>query len=289
MKLLLSLIVLLNLSAVYAQNIYLLSSLEIKRKPILTGKSWSFNKKLKKIFKKNTQKLNFKIIVKHSVAPHQLRTILQDEDTHAVFWLSHGREDMVVDQYGNSIQSMFLQLNPNIRFLALIACQGETVFNNLAKLGLFEKYPHLKTFGTDKKVSATHYLRKSLTAFRDTQSEFLEVNSPIHETGTTFQLTRKLESKSSELQVALDDLYIVSTFPAGEAGDIQQLNIFVPESMMNNLNSFDFILRRSFKEMHKSEFGHISISTDQLAGQWNLFAATNGEPFGQNALFEYQD
>lgn len=41
--------------------------------------------------------------------------------------------------------------------------------------------------------------------------------------------------------------------------------------------------------MTKEEFGKIQIDSQELSGDWSLFALPNGKPLGRNALYEYQE
>ena len=117
-----SLGIILNISPVFAQKVYLLTSLKVDKKPVFSRASWDYNQKLEKIFKKKTTDFNYKIVVQHQVSPSTLEKILKDEETIGVFWVSHGSRDKIKDMYGNNIKTMFLNLVQLWRIIPFFRC-----------------------------------------------------------------------------------------------------------------------------------------------------------------------
>lgn len=209
-----------TLSPAFAQKVYLLTSLKVDRKPLLARANWDYNLKLENIFLKKISDLNYTIEVRHQVTLLELQMILTDENTAGIFWVSHGRSDVIKDMYGNNVKTLFLNLNKNIRFLALVSCNGESVLKELEGYGLKKKYPNLITFGENSKVIGTHFLKKSIKVFRYYQNRqgFSDISAD-ELSKKSLTLTRELTVDSGEISVTLDDQFILGIFPAGKAGE----------------------------------------------------------------------
>lgn len=82
-------------------------------------------------FERHFNGSGYKVIYQHGATASTLHHHLISPHTLALFWISHAKASqsvfsgLIVDKYGNNLESVFQMINPNIKYIGLIGCQAQ--------------------------------------------------------------------------------------------------------------------------------------------------------------------
>lgn len=288
MKILILLLAAICSLSAFAGNAVLLTSLELKSKHerYLEGK---FNKYLK------NSGLN--LVIHHQVDPIKLSEVLNDPETEAVIWVSHAAKEkeqvpgrsapaVIMDIHGNDVKNFFSTIPSRIKFLGIVGCQAEEIFNGFRERGHFVTNPDLEIMSFRKKVSMQGGIKK--VAKRLAQI----LKSPKPETPV-------LEQEMIEFTLSRSDFDTVTTQSSWvEFGD-KVLGIFkgdemgtiygqIPRAIYEQMENRNIKHNRLHHLEQKDEsFGRLEVSSSEADTWWKLFEL-RGKPLGGKNQHLYQ-
>lgn len=157
------------------QKIVLMTSVVAEKSPIRSFFcSHSYLSKLEDKFRQQFKHTNYEVQVTHGADQYHLWKELHDPRNVAVFWLSHsgvaitgGKEGQasgvmgfqkVSDIEGYDLAPVFQKIHPNLRFLAMIGCDSQSVIDRL-EIG---KSDLLRVIGFHGKIDAKKGLKQAM-------------------------------------------------------------------------------------------------------------------------------
>lgn len=146
----------------FAGNAVLLTSLELKSKHV----NYLENK-----FQKYLKNSGLNLVVHHQVDPIKLSEVIKDPETEAIIWVSHAAKEkeqvpgrsapaVIMDIQGNDVKNFFSSIPLNIKFLGIVGCQAEEIFNGFRERGNYSHNPNLEIMSFRKKVSMQGGIKK---------------------------------------------------------------------------------------------------------------------------------
>ena len=262
-------------TSAWSANIVLLTSLPLKDQKL--------EKRTEKIFTKrflNSQ--DTKLIILHKADQEILFKHLNDPETKALFWVSHGAGvskrpevltsvPMLLDHEGNNVAGVFGKVNPHLRYLAVVGCQSAQILKDILPVSA-----NLKTYLPAKKIIGEIALKKAIKQFKD--SRFSPVEGLPLSTTETFPITITRSMKSGTKAFKSFQVHIggklAAIFPGSKDLSSQKLTIHHP--IGNNLK----IILETGQNPGEEEnyFGEVNVTSDRFS--WKLFAKPDGEAFG---------
>jgi len=279
-KIIISLVALIWVNISFAKNIVVLTSLPTKDIRAI--------KKITKIAKKKLANFrDYKLVLKNYANQDDLYKELNDPNTFALFWVSHGAyvknqnenqsmgaSPLLLDYQKDNIASVFKLIHPNIKFLGIIGCNSAQILEN-------EVFKSLETaaYLPAKKVIATWGFRRAIRKFRRHISShyFNYIDSPIEKIGHRILITRKVVKDSKSLKVFAGKS-LIGLLPKLSANMTQTKEFYIPidSSLKIKISSGQSAFDST------DNFGNISIHYNNHQTLWKLFAKPNGEAFGVN-------
>jgi hypothetical protein len=263
-----------------APRVWLLTSLDVldPRVNFFTGRNHEVLARAEKLFlewaKEQAPLAHARIA--HLVNQHELARVLLDPRTQAVFWISHGTTQKIMDAQGFELAPVWSALFGRTRAarLALISCQSQ---------GILPPDPRVIDF--EGKIDLTNGLEEAL---QKTSSLELSLPAPstAHAEGSIEKLTlvRKLKAfDSTSSRPALIPAIrvevgneIVATLPAvrNSMGDTtQSLEVQVPLVAQRLILSSGESYMTPLTEIDLGEW-------ELLSPGWRFFADAQGKPIG---------
>ncbi|MEK7691881.1 MAG: hypothetical protein AAB425_12780, partial [Bdellovibrionota bacterium] len=133
----------------------------------------NYNSKLERIFRETFAETGYDIVVKHNVDRFGINQELARPEYVGVFWLSHGApvsmnpapgivvEPRLVDVSGFDMKDMFRSINPNVRWLSIVACKSNVIIEKKIQLA---DNPELQVHGFDNLTDARKGLKSAIAA-----------------------------------------------------------------------------------------------------------------------------
>ncbi|GEM_PF-3148082 len=289
----------------FAHKIVLLTSLNPEtNRPPLRLKSWNINKKLEKKFNQYLSKFNTSLSAEviHFAGPTELYRTLRDPEVTALIWVGHagfgdseglGQTRSIVDHKGRDIKSLFQAAGPQLKYLALVGCQGAFFLNEWRDKGYFSHVPKLQTYGREVKTDARKGLRKAMKRLEelvDHDSKFLEQETSQPSIKSPFQYYQKNDDQYEIAQVIrlneakeemeavqiLQKDRLIAFFP--QSNTIQAKEVLIKRSNLKSAKKI--VLESGFGPLTKDiNLGRLNIEADE-GGHWDLFQTPSGKPIG---------
>lgn len=285
-KLLFILFIFIISPSIFAKNIVLLSSLPDKDKRATVEIKRQFFKKLYNVAENGNE-----LIYIDKATVHHLDKYLNDPNTMALFWVSHGgyarapkkrgtgigATSVLVDFQKINVAKMFQKVHPNIKFLGILGCNSKQIvgehLNQRADLGIY-----MPSYSIVATWSFRVALKKFKRHFWKNKYNYLDKDQTYK--GYQFEITRKVEKDSRALMVFAGKKLIGILDPL-KANEIQTKEFFIPH--YQNIKTYDFkiILKSGLLTKNTDDFGSISIN-HYGENFWKLFAKSDGTAFGVN-------
>ena len=271
--------------SVWAKNIVLLSSL-----PKADLKT-TF--KVKNIFhNKLTGLSDHKIIYINEADQEDIYKYLNDPETMAFFWLSHGGfkkirgnragaikpAPILFDHNKDNVAKAFQKIHPNIKYISVVGCNSFQILE-----GTINSREDLGYYIPTKKVIATFALRKAIKRFKKHywSYKYNYLKEDQVQDGVQIKITRSTQTASKSLKV-LVGRKLIGIIPKTQGKEDQVFNYYIPFSNELTKRDFKIVLASGQNaEDATDNFGDIEITSSDR-DMWKLFAKRDGTPFGVN-------
>jgi len=267
----------------FGKNIVVLTSLPLSQIKVTGDLNQIIRKKLSTFS-------DYNLILKNQADQDDLYQALNDPDTLALFWLSHGAfktignssspikaSSLLLDYNNDNVAEVFNKIHPNIQFIGIIGCNSAQILDEHISLR-----PSLGSYIPTKKVIATFGMRKSIRKFKKhykkTKYEFIDEN--ILASGFQIRITRENRIDGKSLKVFSGKEFI-GILPKVKAGFFQDKTFYIPKSL-NQKSKMKIIFKSGQSAFDGTDYlGFISIDHNSKE-LWKLFAKRDGTPFGTN-------
>ncbi len=171
-----------SLSASELGKVVLLTSIQSPKGLFHSDSYWAENE-VEKIFDQAFSKSGYQIeMIRHANAWHLFQA-LHDPETVGVFWLSHAAapqklgsilsiSDAIVSYDGFDVKTLFQDVGPSVRFLAVIGCSDQQTLNRYREQGYYAQNPLLQIVSFEDKVQPSPALIYSLNQSIDSLGDF---------------------------------------------------------------------------------------------------------------------
>jgi hypothetical protein len=284
-------VLLLVSQTLWARNIVLLSSLPENQVKI--------EKKVDSIMMKEFgSDETYDIVIKHRADQEDLFNSLNDSQTHAVFWLSHGgytkvgnskgvaATPMLLDFQKDNVAKTFQKIHPHVKFVGVIGCNSKQILGDT-----IEARSDLDYYIPKRKVVAQLALKKAIRHFKRTEVTRDNSLKEIVEPETlTVKLTRNTGDgeKYKSLKVFLGGK-LLTVLPKMDANSKKEFLIDVPKANYTNRAELKLIFESGQSPHDEIDyFGKLQLNFNEQS-PWILFSKPTGEPFGTNErIFVYK-
>lgn len=273
-------------NSLFAKNIVLLSSLTDKDFKATTEIKRQFYKKLYGIQKHGNQ-----LIYVDKATTDHLYKYLNDSETVALFWVSHGGHirrsrkntsgigatSVLVDFQKVNVAKVFQKVHPNIKYLGILGCNSRQIVSSH-----LEKRKDLGIYMPSYSVVATWSFRVALRKFKrhywNNQYNYLQDNVLID--GYPITIKREV-SKDSKALMVFAGKKLIGVMDELNAGEIQSNTFYIPYYEGIKRYDFKIIIKSGLLTKNLDDFGEIEVSYENQK-LWKLFAKRDGTPFGVN-------
>lgn len=139
-------------------------------KSMLDGPNWNGNQVLEEVFRKRFENSGYQLEVHHDTDAQTLWDTLQDPDNIAVYFVGHAAperpvgtaggisgESIVADRNGDNLVDLFTHISPNLRYLALVGCEAQPIFDQFRQQGVYKDNPNLQILAFDHLVDPYNF------------------------------------------------------------------------------------------------------------------------------------
>jgi hypothetical protein len=261
-----------------------------------------YPEKLESIFRGSFDDSVYDIQVIQNATADDLYRVLHSPTTAGVFWVSHEApiswnvtpgvqiDPLLVDEHEADVKSIFRDINPNVRWVSIVACQSNLVVNWLKSQMQNDpivSHSSAELQGFDTTIDAKKGLRQAIDQSQDVLSAPAPSAPCLTERGVRITLTRTLSAANASGSVFFPAMTIenngeiVGTFPEAniDAGQVQtaQATVYLDPSVLSiTVNSgFDpGLVEVAFS------LGSFTVSAASPLATWKVFAKPDGTPFG---------
>jgi hypothetical protein len=285
------LVLMLVSQTLWARNIVFLTSLPENQVKI--------EKKVESIvLKKFKSEETYDIVIKHRADQEDLFKSLNDPQTHAIFWLSHGgyskshnskgikATPMLLDYQKDNVAKVFQKIHPHVKFVGVIGCNSEQILSDT-----IETRSDLDYYIPKKKVIAQFALRRAIRHFKKTEAvrdnSLKEIVAP-ETLPVTLTRTTGSEEKYKSLKVFLDGK-LLTVLPKMDANSQNEFVIDLPKANYTTRAELKLIFESGQNPHEEIDFfGELQLNFNGQS-PWILFSKPTGEPFGTNErIFIYK-
>lgn len=279
--------------SLWAKNIVLLSSLP--KEQIRT------TNKIKTIFHKKLFGLHdHNLIYINNADQYSLHRYLNDPETMALFWISHGgfikinhrsgqaigSSAILYDYNKDNVSKVFQRIHPNIKFISIVGCNSSQILD-----GIIQSRSDLSSYIPAKKVVATWALRKAIRRFKKNykREKYNFLEQEVTDLGIKIKIERVAKQNSKSLKVFAGNIFI-GILPSLAKSESQVFEYYIPYNNDINKQNLKIILSSGQSAYDSTDnFGDIHISSSNRY-MWKIFAKPSGEPFGVNErIFLFKD
>ena len=267
-----------------------------------------YPQKLAATFKSAFEHSGFQFKIVQNATRYDLFQALHSSENAGVFWLSHeapaiGKKDSIVDVSSSlldyqlsDVKPLFEEMNPNIRWVSIIACDSDLVIDWLKG--------HAETstiHGFDTPVDAKRGLKKEIALAMPTLEEALADNTPraCPETqGYAIKIHRELKAGPAggsyfpAVSIAIAGSHsepkIIAAFPEQRLGDgeenIQDQEAYIPEAVLpqTRAHALQIVVDSGLSPIGLPDgfqMGTFSVHNAWEGAEWQVFAI-DGAPVG---------
>lgn len=286
------------------------------------SKDYSVNPKLESIFNKAFESTNYNVVVKHYVDEIQLIQELKNPDNMAIFFVSHmagtGESDSVVEgtpsiviDSKKDVKNLFQEFSPNLKFLALIGCNGADLVEAFKRKKIF-KEELFNVVSFNKKVQPHTALKEALLQSENILGELKEVTKrklngkrpvqykvPILKNesdkigrfqneykcekefkGVDILITRTLDQDAPAAELIDSNEELIAFFPRGKKGEVQEVSAIIKDHQLTSERLKRIKIRKLslLNLTQKSYLGSLSFYESTL--DWKLRRKRSGDIAG---------
>lgn len=271
MRIIFSLCVLLFMNVAWAGKAYLLTSLEISHRKITT---------LEKLFLEKLDHGPYELVIHHKVGPTLLHQVMTSNDTELVIWVSHAAgergiktgvsgKDVILDVWGNDVKKFFTLIPSNLKYLAIVGCQTQSIIDGFKNNGYYADYEELIIESFSKKVemiSGFKKVLKTVELIRPSLKTYPRSSSKVEIT---------ISSKSNTVNSGWLEYgdTILAYFPKGTI----KIKRSISKTLLNRVSN------KNIKYIRNLEYPEIELGQLKIAspfGSWKLFTDRTGRPIG---------
>lgn len=257
--------------SVSAGNAVLFTSLHVKESQL---------KRIERNFRRTYQEKGLKLVVHHKAKPETLHSVMTDNETEVVIWVSHaggvhsGRNGMeakgvILDYYGNNVKNFFTLIPPGLKFLGIVGCSAKSIIEGFEERGNYRNYPNLEIKSFDKNVKLFSGLKETLKAsLSHIDKETFE--SPEEERFVNVSVDRFGDYAKSWLEMGDQVIAFMDQTSS-------RVEAKIPYSIWKQLKNKNIKLVRDASEESLLDF--LNIETDDFQ-RWKRFSLPDGMPIG---------
>lgn len=242
---------------------------------------------LQRLFTQSMTELGFKARTRLQAKQNDLYSVIQDPNTVAIFWIGHGRQfnrglasppGLLVDAEGNDLAPLFQQIHPNTKYIGLIGCESDAVFQAYKLRGHYDHLPFLK-FGAFHAEDITEPTSGLLRELNQAQKWFsrvpLEMVCKSETAMMKVQVDRSTDIISVEpapaVRIELRGR-VLASMPPLNPGDMQRVTLWIKADELNSANQFiDFEVLSSSVYQRKTGLGQFTFtSVENQDLQWRV-------------------
>ncbi len=190
MKKLLFLILFLVCSQAFCADkvVYLVTSIaQPERLPFWYSSDWEITSEIESAYRKSLKSENYELKVFHNVDQYKLHELLTSDEPSAIFFVSHsGKQkqaflnfgmnliaipDVIMDYKNRDITDVFKRINPNIRFISMVGCEGKSIIDKFRDNGFLEENPNLVIHSFSLEMELYKAIRESVFSASKVLSE----------------------------------------------------------------------------------------------------------------------
>jgi hypothetical protein len=151
-------------------HVVLVTALDPEGHGLLGTVRGNTNDALEKIFRNRFEHSGYTLEVHHDVDATALWNVFHSPQNVAVFFVGHAAatrelgpggglqgEGIIADRDGNNLKDVFKTIHPNLRYLAVVGCKAQAIFDQFKKEGAYKNNPYLKIFSFDHVVDPFDY------------------------------------------------------------------------------------------------------------------------------------
>jgi hypothetical protein len=252
----------------------------------------------------------FDIQVVQNANRYDLYQALHSSNTAGVFWISHetplkGKEGSIVevasallDHQLSDVKSLFEEMNPNVKWVSIVACDSELIINWLE--GKSASIDH-QIQGFNTPIDANRGLKQAIALAKPVLAQALSeetIKTCPEIQGRPIQIRRELKAKANEdsyfpavtitIQGAGPQSQLIAAFPeanlkAGESS-VQNEAAFIPEALNSStrLHHLQIVADSGLAPMNlppRFQMGEFSVNEAWTTAHWQVFEI-DGAPIG---------
>lgn len=250
--------------------------------------------KLEKLFLKKTLdfKDEFNFIIEHKADQEVLHQYLNDPETMALFWVSHGAyakfkssgamkaTPFLLDHQKDNVAKVFEKVNPNVKYLGIIGCNTQQILENILK-----ERSDLDYYVPNKKVIAQSALKRSIKNFRYTHARkdnSLIVTKPVPAEQISIKRKtgdRPYPYKSLKVIVGKD---LITVLPKMKPNSEQTFQIHIPQKDHYSKRELKIVFESGQSPFDETDYFGQLVIEHKGEEKWKLFSRRDGKPFGTN-------
>ncbi len=224
--------------------------------------------------------------VRHRATQWELQQSFQDPTVEAVFWFSHGLsaprggESLIrpklLDHRGDDVAAAFALAPARLRFLAVVGCNSEEI---LEYHGVDTSLRGRSYVARARRANALSEVSRAWRSFRRNEPTRLPEERPELSQGT-LRVTRVVSSAADpKLQRALR--VVVGGYTRGmlpPSGGTVFIEVPTGVALDVRIESGESLADLSVL----GEMGQITVTSDEISGEWRQFSDALGNPLGVN-------
>lgn len=276
----------------FAKNVVLLSSLPDKDIKATVEIKRQFYKKLYGVANYGNE-----LIYVNNASIHHLHKYLNDPETVALFWVSHGGHtkmrnsagigatSVLIDYQKVNVAKVFQNVHPNIKFLGILGCNSRQIVSKH-----LEQREDLGVYMPSYSVVATWSFRVALKKFKRHfwKYKYQYLNEDVLYDGYPITISRSVTKDSRALMIFAGK-NLIGVMPPLAANLSQTQTFYVPHSSEISKYDFKINIKSGLVTSNHDDFGDIEV-THAGNNYWKLFAKRDGTPFGVNQrLFVFKN
>lgn len=276
---------------------------------------WQLSDSLEKRFRKAYGESGFGLRVVHEAGPRELAEVLKSPATIGVFWVSHSGsddetegqaarwDDVILDVAGNDVKELFQRIHPNIRWLGIVGCNAERIFEGFRARGHYRDNPELRIHSFDSKVEALSGLSRSLRASAEVlgdpeqtegraivaRPDLLTVESREFAVRRGFPL-RVTQQGASDLVLLWDDRFL-GILPGADSrsGEPGAVTVYLDEEAFSPRLKIKAVAIRGLSAGEGQPHFELRFDSALEPALWQVFSDAQGQPIGTGSrLYRYR-
>lgn len=133
------------------------------------------------------QDTNFIVHIVHNAQSQDLAEALSSPQNTAVFWLSHAAADthssflsplnVLLDSKNHNVSGLLQKISPQLRFLALIGCNTESLYEDMKSQSLYPEPKQLNVVSFNSKILPEEAFIQALNSAQDILGKYIATDN----------------------------------------------------------------------------------------------------------------